>query len=250
MRTWILTIAVLMSSLMTWALPAQAQYSANYPYEYENVSLPGSYFSVEPYRTEQLQLQSWRYINRIVVQAEGHRKDGMIEVIANGVVKGTIYVPARDPYYTVTINETVNSLEFRHISGGRVTVISVTAEQSRSRFGQDQVCCRVPLSQARANLSTEIANQVIRLMEKLERFAKLDEQKTYLFPIKRQAGMLYAVAAARSDLSERTRDHVLALEKQIEFAHPFIQELFERAQTFDEAVELVNIKEKMRRLLE
>ncbi|MEK6705273.1 MAG: hypothetical protein AABZ06_05750 [Bdellovibrionota bacterium] len=66
-------------------------------------------------------------IQKLFVQAEAYRSDATIEVIVNGEVKGTLYLPARDPSYVVTIADTAGSIEFRHVRGGRVQIRSVRA---------------------------------------------------------------------------------------------------------------------------
>ncbi len=53
-----------------------------------------------------------RYIKKLIIAAEGVRNDAKFEVIVNKENKGTIYVPGRDPIYTVTIEDYASSIEF------------------------------------------------------------------------------------------------------------------------------------------
>ena len=57
-------------------------------------------------------LTSPRYIRKLIISAEGVRNDAIFDVLVNGDIKGTIYVPGRDPSYYVTIEEFAESVEF------------------------------------------------------------------------------------------------------------------------------------------
>jgi hypothetical protein len=46
----------------------------------------------------------------------------MFDVVVNGDVKGTVYVPGRDPSYFVTIEDSADSIEL--VSRGGTTIIS------------------------------------------------------------------------------------------------------------------------------
>lgn len=73
------------------------------------------------------------YVQKIYVQAEALRVDAQVEVIVNGDVKRTIYLPARDPNYVVTIADTTSEISFRHITGGKVIISSVKADFGNSK---------------------------------------------------------------------------------------------------------------------
>ncbi|MBY0415808.1 MAG: hypothetical protein K2Q18_16670, partial [Bdellovibrionales bacterium] len=62
--------------------------------------------------TQQVKLDYSKRIKKLIVSAEGIRNDAMFDVVVNGDVKGTIYVPGNDPSYYVTINEYADSIEF------------------------------------------------------------------------------------------------------------------------------------------
>lgn len=78
--------------------------------------------------TEQVRLNGSRYIKKLIISAEGIRSDAMFDVVVNGDVKGTIYVPGRDPSYFVTIEDEADSIEFVSRNGNaiisRILVIS------------------------------------------------------------------------------------------------------------------------------
>ena len=78
--------------------------------------------------TEQVRLNGSRYIKKLIISAEGIRSDAMFDVVVNGDVKGTVYVPGRDPSYFVTIEDEADSIEFVSRNGNaiisRILVIS------------------------------------------------------------------------------------------------------------------------------
>lgn len=89
-------------------------------------ALRGS-FNLYSGTTQQVRLNNPTAIKKLIVSAEGIRNDAMFDVVVNGDVKGTIYVPGRDPSYYVTINEFASSIEFVSRNGNatisRVLVI-------------------------------------------------------------------------------------------------------------------------------
>jgi hypothetical protein len=73
--------------------------------------------------TKQIRLPNGgQYIKKLIISAEGLRNDAMFEVVVNGDVKGTVYVPGRDPSYFVTIEDSTDSIEL--VSRGGTALIS------------------------------------------------------------------------------------------------------------------------------
>lgn len=72
--------------------------------------------------TQQVRLNGARYIKKLIISAEGVRNDAMFDVVINGDVKGTVYVPGRDPSYFVTVEDYADSIEL--VSRGGTAVIS------------------------------------------------------------------------------------------------------------------------------
>ncbi len=72
--------------------------------------------------TQQVRLQGGQYIKKLIISAEGLRADAMFDVVVNGDVKGTVYVPGRDPSYFVTIEDSADSIEL--VSRGGTALIS------------------------------------------------------------------------------------------------------------------------------
>ncbi len=72
--------------------------------------------------TQQVRLNGGQYIKKLIISAEGLRADAMFDVVVNGDVKGTVYVPGRDPSYFVTIEDSADSIEL--VSRGGTAIIS------------------------------------------------------------------------------------------------------------------------------
>lgn len=72
--------------------------------------------------TQQVRLNGARYVKKLIISAEGVRNDAMFDVVVNGDVKGTVYVPGRDPSYFVTVEDYTDSIEL--VSRGGTAVIS------------------------------------------------------------------------------------------------------------------------------
>jgi hypothetical protein len=86
-------------------------------------------FTLSSGTTQQVRLSGQRYIKKLIISAEGIRNDAMFDVVVNGDVKGTVYVPGRDPSYFVTIEDSADSIEFVSRNGNAIiSRILVVAE--------------------------------------------------------------------------------------------------------------------------
>jgi hypothetical protein len=195
--------------------------------------------------TQSINLNHSRYIRNIVVQAEGVYHDSMIEVMVNGEVKGTIYAPGRDPSYVVTIGETTSSIQFRHKSGDRMRILSVVATMSTWSG-------RVPRGGGISSMDGEVkhlAQRTLMALDAIRRYATLEEEQTYLIPIRKKAGQVLIMSTGRGDLSRKTANALEVLQSQIEFSKDYIHLLMEQDGLFEEAVELLSISERIDDLL-
>jgi hypothetical protein len=251
-RSSILVVAILLSNL------GFASHR-----ERETVELSQTPFTLQVGNVKSVSMNDWHYVQKIFVEAWGVGSDGEFEVIANGDVKGTIYVPNRDPSYVVTIGETVRTLEFRHRSGGRIKVnkIKVVREfdslprypQERGRdgdYGRTGYGRSFGMSLNARNQAASIARRAIVLSEQIEDYANYEEYGIYILPIKKAAARAYTVASARGDLSRRTATYLIALKAQIEYAYTYIDETFERDAAFELAVELMSLGRQLDDLLD
>lgn len=86
-------------------------------------------FTLQAGTTEQVRLNGGKYIKKLIISAEGLRSDAMFDVVVNGDVKGTVYVPGRDPSYFVTVEDFADSIEFVSRNGTAIiSKILVVAE--------------------------------------------------------------------------------------------------------------------------
>ena len=185
------------------------------------------------------------YIEQVFVQARGAGYDSaMFEVWANGKPKGTIYVPGRDPSYIVTIREEVSSLEFRQISGGDVQIYSVKAEMKHERSHSGLAGLGY-----NPTLAGELARKTIEIVNDLKPSANYGQLGLYILPIRKTAAELYAISAARSPYSEKTREALVKLKRQIDSAKAYIDSNLETDSNFDLGVQLMTIDEKIEAML-
>lgn len=99
------------------------------PDQFETWNVLGSRLYVTSGQVESVNLGEPRYVQKLTIQAQAQRSEAIMEVLANGEVKGTIHLPARDPSYVVTVAAVTDSIELRHVSGGTVEVISIQSVQ-------------------------------------------------------------------------------------------------------------------------
>ncbi|MEN0060485.1 MAG: hypothetical protein AAGB31_16715 [Bdellovibrio sp.] len=235
----------LQSFIVSCALLSAAPAFANLKYETSSI---GGNFTVANAEVQSIWLSHARYIRNILVQAEGIRTDSTIEVMVNGEVKGTIYAPGRDPSYVVTIGETASSIQFRHRTGGAMRIINVTATLS-TWAGQPPRQHPGGLRGSASSLK-DLANRAILAVESIKRYSTLEEERVYLLPIKKKAGQVLVMAEARGELSRKTIASVIALQEQIDFATDYIHLMMEQEGLFDEAVELLSIREQIEAILD
>lgn len=214
--------------------------------EFTTIHLGGS-FSIAPAEIKRISLSHPRYIKNIIVQAEGIRNDSIIEVIVNGQIKGTIYAPGRDPSYVVTIGESARTIEFRHIEGGSMRILNVVGTVSEW-YGSP----RDPhggFSGSKEEVAG-LASLTLEQIEALKTLVSVDEESTYLFPIKKNAGLVYVMSTAHGNLSRKTIHQLMALQDQIDFAKPFLEKLMQREEAFDAVVNLLSIRERIQDMLD
>ncbi len=201
-------------------------------------------FTVNLAQTKTLDLGESKYIKNIIIQAEGIRNDVMVDVMVGGVGKGTIYAPDRDPSYLVTIEQRTRYLEFRHLQGGSLKVLSVVVNYSQS----DNFPRKVKHKKFKSHVQ-KIASDTINIIDDLRLYTTLDEESKYLMPIKLSAGRLKIMSMAHGDLSLQTRKELVSLKSYIKRADSFLVELMEKPILFDLVVELLTLKETIIEIL-
>jgi len=213
---------------------------------FETVRLGGN-FSVGDSETKSISLGGPRYIKNLVVQAQGIYSDSAVEVMVNGQIKGTLYAPGRDPSYVVTIGEVARTIEFRHRSGGAMRILDVVgtvSEWSGNPGNHDG-----GFTGSRDQVQ-QLALTAMRQIETLRAFSSPDDESTYLFPIKKNAGLVYVMSSAHGDLSRKTVMQLVALSDQIDFANSYLSLLMQQDGAFDAVVNLLTVRESIIALLE
>lgn len=204
-------------------------------------------FHVTNSNTVSVKLNGSRYIRNLIVRAQGWDSASVVEVMVNGEIKGTLYAPGRDPSYVVTIAEPASSIEFRHREGGTMQILDVLATVS------DLDTTNEPVDRGINGGSDQVetlAFKVIHIVERLQAYATLDEETTYLIPLKKLAGRVHVMSAAHGNLSYKTRRALVVLQQQIQFSEPYIDASLEKNAMFDLGVELLVVKETIRDLLD
>lgn len=224
------------------ALPTAAQGLGGY----ETVNLNAN-FTVNDSETKSVSLNGVHRLKNIVVQAEGISQDSTIEVMVNGQIKGTIYAPGRDPSYVVTVEEATRSIEFRHRTGGSMRIIAILATQS---VWSKPVSGGSGAFYGDKEVVQQLAATALAQIEILKGFAAPMDVKDYLYPIKKNAGLVYVMSNAHGDLSKRTIAQLVALMDQIDFANAYLGTLMQQDDAFESVVELLTVRETISDLLD
>jgi hypothetical protein len=243
MKHFLNALMIALFSVGLLNFPAEAH--ASVPSKgFETISL-GSVVLQES-ETRTLPLGSLHYVRNLVISAEGFWNDSTIEVMVNGIVKGTIYAPGNDPSYVVTIGETTNSIQFRHRSGGAMHIRDVLAtvseatghpthEESFHGSGDDM---RV------------LAKRALKAVAALKDFTSTSDELTYLYPVKEQAGLVLINTEGHGEHSQRAIDAIRMLETQIDHSHAYLESLMQNEDAFDWVVELLSIRETIDDLID
>ncbi len=123
-------------AVKAWSAPYNPvdQQLANAATESYNLAYGSDVRTLQTATTVTVRMDGARYTRSLVVDAEGiDNSDSIVEVIVNGAVKQTLYVPRarKDPSYIVTVADTTEAVVLRHVSGGRVNIKSIKAERVR-----------------------------------------------------------------------------------------------------------------------
>jgi hypothetical protein len=201
---------------------------------------------------------SGNYIENLTVTAYS-TKGGQLEVVVNGKNKGTIYVPAKDPTYTVTIREACNSIRFVHTTGGDVTFSKVTSSELGGGGYQQRQYRQVPsrFLQRESNIvgfvnrhganyfSNDQLYAYIDLMKFLVDKVTPQEYATYLQPIKIQAAFAVSTVNGRGPISQKSIKNMVELVRSVNAAQPLLERLMQIEDRFDVVVDLLSMVEQL-----
>lgn len=216
---------------------------------FHNVELLSSPITLMPGSVHALPLyDGWHQVKRLVITAIGIGSDATFEVETNGEVRGTVHVPRQDPQYVVTIGEAANAIIFRHIAGASVRISSIQALMSIDAIDPNDGSGSIgDEGQVQA---AQISHHAIDLCRDLHSHTSADDWENYALPIKIAAGRAYAYATASGDLSGRVRQSLVALLAQIGLADSYIERAMRDDDTFDLAVSLLGVKNRLADLLD
>lgn len=240
-------------SLLAFGTTGFAESSRDFAgYKWETVYLPGNFY-VYAGETRSVSVDSgrWRHVKNLYVQAESNN-GAMVEVSANGDVKGSLYVPGNDPSYVVTIGETARSIEFRNTGSSRVHIQSIKAIVSyKDLVLPDPIDPIDPIAFPIKSQAGHLARRARHLVDSLRPYVDPEtEYVRFLLPIKIQAGRAEAVANANGDLSAKVRRALQALVAQIAFADNYIESSLKKEVTYEMGKELLTVKDKIIDLLD
>jgi hypothetical protein len=189
----------------------------------------------------ELRMDLVRDVAYLELDAHGIGADAMFEVIVNGQIKGTVYVPGQDPKYVVTIADETRSFTLRHLSGARVRVTSFKAYFEE----QDQGRVALPGTQI---VAADISLQIISKMDKFQSKISVDDYRDYILPVKMAAGHSYAIATASGDLSRRLDSALNLVQQQFRVAKPFFDRCLGRGDLFEQTVEALELMYRLEEL--
>ncbi|MCM2323704.1 MAG: hypothetical protein NDJ90_10630 [Oligoflexia bacterium] len=254
MKAPVLALVTLIATSLG-AVSAQAA-GSRCPDQYLNpnstVSLRSYSLDVSEGETESIELCRSFRIHKLYIQAEGYYSDAYAQVLVNGNVKGTLYVPGRDPHYVVTVEDTASSIEFAAIRGSfRIVSLSAVLSESDGGFGGGYN--PYPDTQLPSHVNTQmgqISSRVIWLVNQLENYTNYRIYGQYLLPIRKAAAEALAMSEARGDASSSARAYYERLLTTLDAAAPYIDDAFEVDYAFNLAVELMSKREQIRRVLQ
>ncbi len=67
------------------------------------------------------------YVSKLYISVEGLRSDAYFDVMVNGDIKGTIYVPGRDPLYIINVADSADQINLRSMYGS-ARILSIKVE--------------------------------------------------------------------------------------------------------------------------
>jgi hypothetical protein len=209
----------------------------------QTIDLSGTPLLVKMGATVSVALPAELYVHKLFIQADSpSSQPSYVEISAGGDVKGTLYLPAVDPHYVVTIESKTSSLEFHGINGdARILAIKavVSSDGDPSTF---PVGCHSQIG--------AYSLRLIWLADRLDGYSTYADYGAYLLPIKKTAGVAYAVAEANGDLSGSSRPYYEQLLASLDNADPYFHQMLEVDEAESEVLEALSIREHLRKLLQ
>ena len=256
---------MLMKQASLWVfslvLLTQVSFAENYCCNYEQVTLSDAALDLKPGSKWSFSLPNgWRQVQKVYVSATAFYGDANLQINVNGDEKRRVHVPGTNDtyYYEANVNETTGAIELRNYYGhGTIRINSLRADLSVQQIAPIAPITPHPVQPnpdipfPAYNEAASFARHGIDLVSALRPYADPEtEYITFLLPIKRVAARALALANANGNGSAKVRPALEALIAQIQFADEYIQTTLKKDIPFELAVELLSLKDKIRRWLD
>ena len=180
-------------------------------------------------------LNGWSHVEKVKIKVKGEIPG--FTVYSNGYAHTPTYIPGAQPYYECPVNEAVNLLEF---------VADQAAVLGGISYGYVDRAIGVPFfGGGSCSVPAEEVRKIIQGVEALSQFVSLQDQQTYMLPIKIAAGHALALEYGRGEYSMRSGAALQALIAQVDFAQPYIEQQMSINAIYDWAVYLISVKERL-----
>lgn len=167
-----------------------------------------------------LSLGDTYFVENVQIKAQSaNRWDSQGQVMANGKIKGTVFVPGVDPDYTVTVRENTSTIEFRTDKNSvrYLQVIAYVRPIDRPQYHRDY-------GHAYNSQIARFSNHVLKLVDALIPHSHPQDQIDYLMPLRKVAIQALAIAEARGDASGSARPYFYALLETLDAIEPFLDD--------------------------
>ena len=193
-----------------------------------------------------LSLGDTYFVENIHVKAQSaNRWDSQGQVMVNGKVKGTVYVPGVDPDFTVTVRENTSTVEFRTDKNSirYLQVIAWVRPIERPRYHRHY-------GHAYNSQIAKFSNHVLALVDALIPYTNPQDQIDFLMPLRKAAIQALAIAEARGDASGSARPHFYALLEKLDHADSYLDEQAEITAIYELVLAVKIDRERIRRSLQ
>jgi hypothetical protein len=204
----------------------------------EMVTLIGQQTSLPTTGVFSVPLNDWREVQALDIDVEAIGSDATLEVLVNGEVKASIYIPGHDPHYFVTVKEATRSVELRYVTGGRIVinrmVASLTPTHSQPFPG--------------GSYSSKAAALTLKIIANCNDFASVassSDYTAYISPVKIKAGRAYAKATASGDIDSQLQVLLQQLLTQMQSNATFIDSAMRNDASFQIAVDFLTLEDTL-----
>lgn len=258
-------------ALLTLTAPALGQHGGapNRNVPTREITIVDSDFWLSNYEERRLPLRTRLYVWNVRVNVESNAwGDAAGEVWVNGEKRGDVYAPQNkpDPSFFIPVERETGSImiQAKPVNGtqGRLRVLKVTATVSDVQPDTDfpsgnlHPACgrctelRMPFPTYYRTVMGNVSNQAIILVDRLAGYTNYGDLGQYLLPIKKAAAEARSLAEARGDASAYARPYYEKLQRALDAAEPYLDDLYERPAVFQLATELLSLREYIRKILD